>query len=78
VDWELWKICTRMKQWRQAEWRDYRGKNIRSYVLIWSNGDRQEGDYGEEMLGRRHSCEAVAIGERKTVGEKSMYSTVWG
>ena len=47
-------------------------------MLVWSNGDRQEGDYGEKMLGRRHSCEAVAIGERKTVGEKSMYSTVWG
>ena len=41
-------------------------------MLVWSNGDRQEGDYGEEMLGRRHSCEAVAIGEKETVGEKKV------
>ena len=47
-------------------------------MLVWSNGDRQEGDCGEKMLGRRHSYEAMAIGEEKTVGEKSMYSTVWG
>ena len=42
---------------------------------------RREGEkeiIGEKISGRRYSYEAMAIGEKKTVGEKSMYSTVWG
>ena len=34
----------------------------------------ERGIIGEKISGRRHSYEAVAIGEKETVGEKSIRS----